>query len=253
MAKSPEFRDDDMDSWKKEEYDAAIVSGALVLDTPTLTADEMFYYAGGSIRMIQWSVERVIMNLIRKMKLSPDVGKLIGAWGVRDSSESVVNSLMAIYDNRSVVLSKFVAMKMLDSVSDDVVEKAKGALRYYHHPWQELVAELEVLHLAHKRHSMLFRNEIEEYGHSMLFRNGSGGIEEYGHSMLLRNDSVGTEEYGHSMLFRNGYIRRVRGVAAVAPWQFTAIAYFLFCIIGPMSDGCYSGLVGAREVYPRVL
>ena len=221
MAKSPEFRDDDMDSWKKEEYDAAIVSGALVLDTPTLTADEMFYYAGGSIRMIQWSVERVIMNLIRKMKLSPDVGKLIGAWGVRDSSESVVNSLMAIYDNRSVVLSKFVAMKMLDSVSDDVVEKAKGALRYYHHPWQELVAELEVLHLAHKRHSMLFRNEIEEYGHSMLFR--------------------------------NGYIRRVRGVAAVAPWQFTAIAYFLFCIIGPMSDGCYSGLVGAREVYPRVL
>lgn len=62
MDHSPEFSDFFMDSWKKEEYDAAIATGALVLNAPTLTVDEMFYYAGGSIRMVQWSVARVIMS-----------------------------------------------------------------------------------------------------------------------------------------------------------------------------------------------
>ena len=165
IAKSPEYSRFVMDSWKKEEYDAAIVAGALVLDAPTLTVNEMFYYAGGSIRMIQWSVARVITTLIDKVNLSPDMGKLIGARGVGDSSQSAVNSLMAIYEGRSVLLSKFVAMKLLDSVSDDVVEKARKILPH-HPPWQGLVTEFQVLNLVRKRHFMLFRND-------------SGGTEEW--------------------------------------------------------------------------
>ena len=163
--KSPEFSEFMMDSWKKEEYDAAIVTGALVLNSPTLTVDEMFYYAGGSIRMIQWSVERVITNLIRKVRSSPDMVKLIGARCVGDSPQIAVNLLMAFYEDRSIVLSKFVAMKLLDSVSDNVVEKARSILPY-HPPWQELVTEFQVLNLVHKRHSMLFQND-------------SGGMEEW--------------------------------------------------------------------------
>jgi hypothetical protein len=163
--KSSEFSEFVMDSWKKEEYDAAIVTGALVLNSPTLTVDEMFYYAGGSIRMIQWSVARVITTLIRKVRSSPDMGKLIGTGGFGDSSQSAVNSLMAIYEGRSIVLSKFVVMTLLDSVSDDVVEKARAALPY-HPPWQGLVTEVEVLNLVRRRHSMLFRND-------------SGGTEEW--------------------------------------------------------------------------
>ena len=69
-----------------------------------------------------------------------------------------MNSLMAFYDGRSVVLSKFVAMKMLNSVTDYVVvEKAKWVLPYYPplHGW---VTEMEVLHLARTHTSMMFRN-----------------------------------------------------------------------------------------------
>ena len=156
--KSPEFSEFLMESWKKEEYDAAIVTGALVLNSPTLTVDEMFYYAGGSIRMIQWSVARVVTTLTIKVRSSPDMGKLIGAGGVGDSSQSAVNSLMAFYEDRTIVLSKFVAMKLLDSVSDDVVQKARAVLPY-HPPWQGLVTEFHVLNLVRTRHSMLFRND----------------------------------------------------------------------------------------------
>ena len=170
--KSSEFSEFVMDSWKKEEYDAAIDTGALVLHSPTLTVDEMFYYAGGSIRMIQWSVARVITNLSRKVRSSPDMGKLIGAGGVGDSSQSAVNSLMAIYEGQLVLLSKHVAVKLLDAVSDDVVEKARAALPH-HPPWQGLATEIEVLNLVRRRNSMLFRND-------------SGGTEEW---PRLRPDS----------------------------------------------------------------
>lgn len=73
------------------------------------------------------------------------MGKLIGARGVGDSSQIIMNSLVAF--------SKFVAMKLLDSVSDDVVEKASGVLPY-HPPWQELVTEFQVLKLVRKRYSI---------------------------------------------------------------------------------------------------
>ena len=165
LEKAPDFSEFVMDSWKKEEYDAAIASGALVLHSPSLTVDEMFYYAGGSIRMIKWPVEKVIKTLTRKVQKSPDMGKLIGAGGVGDSSQSAVNSLMSTYGGQSSVLSKFVTVMMLNSVSDDLIEKSRAALPY-NPPFQGWVTEMEVLNLAQKRPSMLFRNV-------------SGGMEEW--------------------------------------------------------------------------
>ena len=172
MDHAPEFSDFVMDSWTKEEYDAAIVTGALVLHSPSLTVDEMFYYAGGSIRMMQWSVEHVIIELIRKLRVLPDMGQLIGRGCVDYSSQIVANSLMTIYDGQSIVLSKFVAMMLLITVTDRVVERARMVL-HYDPAWQGLVMVLEVLNLAHKRPSMLFRNAL-------------GGIEEW---PRLRPDS----------------------------------------------------------------
>jgi hypothetical protein len=118
----------------------------------------MFYYAGGCIRLIQWSVARVITHLMLKMQTSDDMGKLIGAKGVGDASQSAVNSLMAFYGGRSVVLSKFVAMKLLDSVAEKVVENARNALPN-HPPWQGLVTEFQVLNLVRTQETMLFRND----------------------------------------------------------------------------------------------
>ena len=87
MAKNPKFSKFMMDSWKKEEYDAAIATGALTLDSPTLTMDEMFFYAGGSIRMMQWPVEDVITFLTHKIRFVPDMRKLVGAEGFGDLSQ----------------------------------------------------------------------------------------------------------------------------------------------------------------------
>ena len=162
METVPDFSFFVMDSWTKEDYDAAIVSGALVLNSPTLTVDEMLYYAGGSIRMIQWSVERVITELIPKLKKSY-MDLLIGYGGLYQS-----NSLIAIYRDQRIVLSKFVAMMLLNTFTGSVVETARKVL--YKDPprmdWPDLALVLEVLFLARERPSVLFRNvsgRIEEW------------------------------------------------------------------------------------------
>ena len=49
--------------------------------------DEMFFYAGGSIRMMQWPVEDVITFLTHKIRFVPDMRKLVGAEGFGDSSQ----------------------------------------------------------------------------------------------------------------------------------------------------------------------
>ena len=65
MAHAPAWSAFEMDSWTLDEYKDAYNKGALVLadDSTTTTStnvEEMFLYAGGSFRMMQWELSQVI-------------------------------------------------------------------------------------------------------------------------------------------------------------------------------------------------
>ena len=154
---APEFSEFLMDSWVQEEYVAAISAGALVLDTTTgLTVEEMFFYAGGSVRMIQWSVKSVTDCLTRKMRTVSDMSKLIGKQIVGVSSESAVNTLMAMYSGYSTVLSRYVLTELIRTLSTAAILAIRGILPS-NASWQGWVTELEVLLLAKDRKTTSFR------------------------------------------------------------------------------------------------
>ena len=153
---APEYSEFLVDSWVKDEYAAAISVGALALDTMDLTVDEMFFYAGGSIRMIQWDVDRVTKCLIQKMREVPDMNQLIGKQVVGVSSESAVNTLMAMYSGRSTVLSRYVLTELIRTLSTAAVLAIRSILPS-NASWQGWVTELEVLLLAKERKTISFR------------------------------------------------------------------------------------------------
>lgn len=149
-----------MESWREAEYDEAVRTGAPILLEPT-TVNEMFFYAGGSVRLFLKSIDDVITELEIKIDCAPDMGKLIGSGGVGDASTDATNSLMAIYDGKSVVLSQFVMRKLLESVTEDFIRKARLFLP--DNPvWQGWVTEAEVLHMARTQRDVSFRNNPED-------------------------------------------------------------------------------------------
>ena len=82
-----------MDSWEETELEDAVKKGALVLPQGT-TVNEMFLYTGGSVRLFLKPlkpVKTVVSELLtKKNHQAPDMGKLIGAGGVGDSSAGAV-------------------------------------------------------------------------------------------------------------------------------------------------------------------
>ena len=153
---APEFSEFLMDSWVQDEYAAAISVGALALGTMDLTVDEMFFYAGGSVRMIQWPIERVTTCLTKRMREVSDMSQLIGKQVVGDSSQSAVNTLMAMYSRSSMVLSRFVLTELIKTVSTSAIISIRSILPS-NASWQGWVTELEVLLLVKERKAMLFR------------------------------------------------------------------------------------------------
>ena len=161
MAHAPEWSEFVMDSWKLDEYNDAYDKGALVLAdqaAPTSTdVDEMFFYAGGSFRMMQWKLSRVIDTLNSKMRAVPSKSDLIEARGVGDASRAAVNTLLGIYAGTSFVLSRFVLTSLFASVSNQAITTLRALLT--DNPlWQGWVTELEVLTLIKKQQSIVFRN-----------------------------------------------------------------------------------------------
>jgi hypothetical protein len=168
IAKSPEFSEFVMDSWTKEEYAAALSTKALVLHETVTSLEDIFYFAGGNVRLIQWSTERAKTVLDHMLRGVWDIGDLVGFLGVGDASQVCANALMTSYEGLTTVVSKYVAMRLLGNTSDRMIDKARATLPYSAF-WQGLVTELEVLHLTRKRSGMRFLNsagEIEEWGAS---------------------------------------------------------------------------------------
>ena len=145
-----------MDSWRETEYEDAVDKGALVLPQG-ITVSEMFFYAGGSVRNFLKPVKKLITDIEFKIDEVPDMGKLVGSGGVGDASVAAVNSLMAIYDGESIVLSQFVLRKLLKRVTDDFIQKARLFLPD-NAAWQGWVTEAEVMHMARTRRDLEFRN-----------------------------------------------------------------------------------------------
>jgi hypothetical protein len=149
-----------MDSWQEDELHAALEVGALSL-SPGTTESEMFYYAGGSVRLFQAPVKDVESELESKISAVPDMSKLVGSGGVGDSSADATNSLMAMYSGKSVILSQFVLRKLMDRVSDDFIQKARLFLPS-NPSWQGWLVEAEVMHTARTRRNLSFRSDSSE-------------------------------------------------------------------------------------------
>lgn len=143
-----------MESWTESEYRSAMNSGALMTQKDT-TFDEHIFYSGGSIRLFQQPIKAVITFLNRKIETVPDMDKLVGIGGVGDASDEAVNSIMAVYANQKVVLSKYVTRMLLSRVKDGFIAKARLTLE--DNPvWQGWVTEFEVLSTAGKSLQMCF-------------------------------------------------------------------------------------------------
>jgi hypothetical protein len=91
------------------------------------------------------------------MKTVNDMSKLIGTGGVGDSSKEAQNSLMAIFNGQSVLLSRFVGRELLSCVDDSMIGLCRKVLTT-DPVWQGKVTELEVLKAIETRSTMMFRN-----------------------------------------------------------------------------------------------
>ena len=145
--KTAEMVDFEMESWTEAEYFAAIAAD--VLKIPKKELGERYYYAGGSVRFIQQPINSLMRILKEKIAQVPDMNKLIGTGGVGQASDVAVNSLMAVYEGKKVILSKYVTRMLFDQVSDDWIAKARSTLPD-NPAWQGWVSEFEVLKLAGK-------------------------------------------------------------------------------------------------------
>jgi hypothetical protein len=164
MAHAPGWSEFVMDSWTKEGYAAAIATQALVLHETVTSLDDIFYLAGGNVRLIQWSTERAKTSLNMMLRGVRDIGELVGSRGVGDERQTCVNGLKAGYGRQTIVASKYAALWPAYSLTDETIGKARATLPD-NAAWQGLVTELEVLHLMRSRFTMLFLDPAGETEH----------------------------------------------------------------------------------------
>jgi len=143
-----------MKSWTVEDLKAAINCKALTIQTDTL--EEIYYYAGGCIRAIQWSVGKVKERIIEKLSYLSSISPIVRASRMYDITCIAENELMAFYDESSVVISKFAFMRLIFAATDEFVRKAKKASPDIP-AWQNMIAALEVLRLAVFQLNVIFR------------------------------------------------------------------------------------------------
>jgi len=134
-------------SWSVNDLLAARDKGAVTFQ---VDFDEIYYYAGGSIRYIQQFVEEVKSDIISNVNECQDLGRIVGAGCVWDNSWEAANSLMAFYGDNSVIISKFAVNLMVSKASDEFISKARRTSPC-NSVWQGWVTELEMLYLASQR------------------------------------------------------------------------------------------------------
>ena len=185
-----------MDSWREEELYAALDAGAISL-SPGTARSEMFFYAGGSIRLFLAPVEQVITELQSKIQAAPDMGKLVGSGGVGDSSADATNSLMAIYDGKSVVISKYVMRVLMDSVSDEFIQKA---LRFLpdNPSWLGTLFEGALMRLAGTQSSVTLLTDSNLSSSVETWRGDAARVTKFKDTaeLKLQAASAGSEECG---------------------------------------------------------
>lgn len=151
-----------MESWRYEEYVDATDKGIFPFSPEKL--DEHYYYAGGSVRYMFWSIEAIIVFFsIQLPQLRDPQALLHGRIG--DYSMSAVNSLIAVYKSEysseieSIVISEYVtrALRLLADELEVFLETARATHRS-NPAWQRWVAVLDIssrVRLLHAGQSLL--------------------------------------------------------------------------------------------------
>jgi hypothetical protein len=161
---NPEFDRYSMESWTREELAAALKSGVIHLDQSVQEFNDILFYSGGSVRMVKWTINKVIDTLNAKFSKSVDIAKLVGEGVVGDASESAVNTLIAIYDGFKIPVSQYVTRKMMKACTQYLISKYRMALPK-NPSWQGWVTEIEVLTMVRENKIAVFwgrRKEVEK-------------------------------------------------------------------------------------------
>ena len=156
---SPPFENYIVDSWTLEEQRAAVRKKALVLDPTVTSVDEAYYYAGGSARMLQWSIKKIINVLKAKIKEVENLTllTLVGNVVMGDSSKSAKNTLMSFVGGVSTVTSRYIVGEVWKTLSESEAKTLRGQLP--NDPsWQGKIAELEVFATVERETAILFRD-----------------------------------------------------------------------------------------------
>ena len=140
-----------VDSWTFEEYEAAFNAGlpALQMRYKSLNdLEEAYFYSGGSIRFMCSDIEEVISTVDDKFKSVSDYSLLLrGLEG--DQSSGSVNTLMQIFNDKSVPLSQYVCKKLAGMV-DDAFILAAEKVNVNNPAWLGWVFEMKVIKLIQK-------------------------------------------------------------------------------------------------------
>jgi hypothetical protein len=155
--RSPRYSQHLMDSWTKEEYEAAIAAGALTLFSPSYTVDQVYHYAGGSIAFMRREIEHLVTYLTG-IFYEVEMMDLVGKTRVGDRSKNALNTLMAFHGGSSVISSEFAIASLLMTMKNSRISEIRWMLCYNPSSWQGLVTKLDVLTLIQDQSSIAFRN-----------------------------------------------------------------------------------------------
>jgi hypothetical protein len=155
-------------SWSKEDLKMAVEKKALTLTT---NFNEIYYYAGGSARHMQYEVETVEKFICKKVRRCPDISLLIGNITVGDASMNAVNSLVAFHNHKpSTIVSQFATEHMLNKMGDDKAITFARTIKPDGQAFNGWLAEFEIMWLAKNKVCVTFRNEKMKLDHFIILQ-----------------------------------------------------------------------------------
>lgn len=135
-------------SWTKEEYLDAIECGALQMEKSDL--DEMFFFAGGSIRLLLIDdISEIMRKIDRHVRRVENISSLLSGY-IGDQSKAQINSLMYVTKTKvgtmsTTILSEYAAKQLSSICTPQAIGLARSVMS--NNPaWQGWVSELECLH-----------------------------------------------------------------------------------------------------------
>jgi len=116
---SPSFQSYVVDSWTLEEQRAAVRKKALVLHPTVTSVDEAHFYAGGSARLLQWPVDKVVNTIdLYINSLDHDaLSTLLGNTNTFGSSKTAENELISFVGGKSVFTSSYIMRRWSSRLS----------------------------------------------------------------------------------------------------------------------------------------